>query len=185
MMDLAHLRAALRHVALYDMDLSAAKANLALAGAVFSHPGSRTILMSQWCRNWKPRWKERIFRRDLDRARTDRVRYADLEIPARYGVLQTVGDTTGPGGIREPCDRRRSLRILPEDSEDMSGRLGDQLHQPMSVCTASLLRGAPGLKVFGCCHEVFSTQKLLARKVAEWLNVPKPIAKRSFSISPG
>ena len=31
----------------------------------------------------------------------------DLEIPARYGVVQTVGDTVGPGGLF------RGLRNIP------------------------------------------------------------------------
>ena len=32
---------------------------------------------------------------------------ADLEIPARFGIQQSVGDTTGPGGLS------RSLRNIP------------------------------------------------------------------------
>ena len=31
----------------------------------------------------------------------------DLEIPEKYGIFQTVGDTTGPGGLS------RSLRNIP------------------------------------------------------------------------
>jgi galacturan 1,4-alpha-galacturonidase len=34
---------------------------------------------------------------------------------------------------------------------------------------------APELKVFGCCHEVFSTQRMLARVAAQYLNIDLPL----------
>jgi alpha-galactosidase len=34
---------------------------------------------------------------------------------------------------------------------------------PMSVCTRTLYETFPGIKAFGCCHEVFGTQGLLIR----------------------
>lgn len=34
---------------------------------------------------------------------------------------------------------------------------------PMSVCVRTLYKAFPGIKAFGCCHEVFGTQKLLAK----------------------
>ena len=33
---------------------------------------------------------------------------------------------------------------------------------PMSLCVASLYKTFPEIKAFGCCHEVFGTQKVLA-----------------------
>jgi alpha-galactosidase len=45
---------------------------------------------------------------------------------------------------------------------------------PMSICTRTLTRVAPGLKVFGCCHEVFSTQRMLARLAAQYLKIETP-----------
>jgi alpha-galactosidase len=37
----------------------------------------------------------------------------------------------------------------------------------MSVCTRTLYKEFPGIKAFGCCHEVFNTQKLLATVLEE------------------
>ena len=38
----------------------------------------------------------------------------DLEIPARYGIRQPVGDSVGPGGIcRAPCAAYRSSLTWP------------------------------------------------------------------------
>ena len=39
------------------------------------------------------------------------ARYADLVLPEEYGILQSVGDTTGPGGI---IRARRALPIFFE-----------------------------------------------------------------------
>jgi len=44
----------------------------------------------------------------------------------------------------------------------------------MSICTRTLTRVAPELKVFGCCHEVFSTQSMLARLASQYLGVKLP-----------
>jgi alpha-galactosidase len=44
----------------------------------------------------------------------------------------------------------------------------------MSICTRTLTRVAPELKVFGCCHEVFSTQLMLARLAGQYLEVEVP-----------
>jgi alpha-galactosidase len=44
----------------------------------------------------------------------------------------------------------------------------------MSICTRTLTRVAPELKVFGCCHEVFSTQRMLARIASQYLTIEQP-----------
>jgi alpha-galactosidase/6-phospho-beta-glucosidase family protein len=38
---------------------------------------------------------------------------------------------------------------------------------PMTVCTRSLYKAFPKIKAFGCCHEVFGTQKILAYMLEE------------------
>ena len=43
---------------------------------------------------------------------------------------------------------------------------------PMTICTRTLAKVAPGLKVFGCCHEVFGTQQILAELAQAWLDLP-------------
>lgn len=175
MMDLALSERLCGTLALYDIDASAAEANQALAGAVFSHPGSRTHFDVTIVKELDAALEGADFVVISIEPGPIKYRQADLEIPARYGILQTVGDTTGPGGILRAMRSspifedfgRRILRVCPE-------AWVINYTNPMAVCTASLLRGGPDLKVFGCCHEVFSTQKLLAQKVVEWFGVPKP-----------
>ena len=45
---------------------------------------------------------------------------------------------------------------------------------PMSLCVKTLYEAFPGVKAFGCCHEVFGTQELLAHAAADMLGVPVP-----------
>ena len=88
----------------------------------------------------------------------------DVHAPEQYGIYQSVGDTVGPGGLN------RALRTIP-----MFEEIGRAIMKwaptawilnytnPMSICTRTLYRVFPGIKSFGCCHEVFNTQKLLAK----------------------
>jgi galacturan 1,4-alpha-galacturonidase len=104
-----------------------------------------------------------------------RLRYADLEIPRSHGILQTVGDTTGPGGILRGL---RSVPICEELAHQVAascpGAWVINYTNPLALCVAALAAAEPGLKVFGCCHEVFGTQERLASLVAQWFAVPVP-----------
>ncbi|MBR4013616.1 MAG: alpha-glucosidase/alpha-galactosidase [Clostridia bacterium] len=94
--------------------------------------------------------------------------HSDVHAPEKYGIYQSVGDTSGPGGIV------RALRTIP-----MFEVIGNAIKEccpdawvinytnPMTVCVRTLYRVFPKIKAFGCCHEVFSTQKLLAAALAD------------------
>ncbi|MBI5565550.1 MAG: alpha-glucosidase/alpha-galactosidase, partial [Chloroflexi bacterium] len=45
---------------------------------------------------------------------------------------------------------------------------------PLTICTRTLTRVEPRLKVFGCCHEVYATQRLLAGLVNRYAHEPTP-----------
>ncbi len=88
---------------------------------------------------------------------------SDVHTPEKYGIYQSVGDTTGPGGII------RALRTIPmfevialAIKENCPDAWVINYTNPMTVCVRTLYRVFPEIKAFGCCHEVFSTQKLLA-----------------------
>jgi alpha-galactosidase len=87
----------------------------------------------------------------------------DVHTPENYGIWQPVGDTVGPGGLM------RSLRTIPQFRtiaravrEYAPDAWVVNYTNPMSVCTRALYKEFPQIKAFGCCHEVFNTQKLLA-----------------------
>lgn len=86
----------------------------------------------------------------------------DLEIPAKYGIRQSVGDTTGPGGLS------RALRNIPVAAE--IGRkvleicpnaLFLNYTNPMTVLTRTL--AMQGVKVVGLCHEWIGVREHLAQ----------------------
>jgi len=88
---------------------------------------------------------------------------SDVHAPEKYGIYQSVGDTVGPGGLM------RALRTVPmyvEIAESIKKYAPDtwviNYTNPMTVCTRTLYKVFPGIKAFGCCHEVFSVQRLLA-----------------------
>lgn len=98
----------------------------------------------------------------------------DVHLPERYGIWQSVGDTVGPGGLM------RSLRTVPMFQEIARAIKAHapkawvfNYTNPMTVCTRTLYREFPEIKAFGCCHEVFGTQKLLARAAEEAGLAPK------------
>ena len=102
-------------------------------------------------------------------------RRGDLVLPEKYGILQSVGDTTGPGGIMRA---RRALPMFFSFAKAIEKVCPKawviNYTNPMTLCTAALYKAFPGIKALGCCHEVFHTETFLAEKVAEWFGVPQP-----------
>ena len=92
----------------------------------------------------------------------------DVHAPEKYGIYQSVGDTAGPGGFI------RALRTIPQMREIAAAvrtycpdAWVINYTNPMAVCIGALYREFPEIKAYGCCHEVFGTQKLLAAALAE------------------
>lgn len=92
---------------------------------------------------------------------------SDVHAPEQYGIYQSVGDTTGPGGLL------RSLRTAPMFEEIARavekyspGAWVINYTNPMAQCVRTMYRTFPGIKAFGCCHEVFGTQELLCEALA-------------------
>lgn len=102
-------------------------------------------------------------------------RKGDLLLPEEYGIYQTVGDTTGPGGIMRA---RRALPLFFDFARAIEKYCPDawviNYTNPMTLCTAALFRAWPGIKAMGCCHEVFKTEKALAEFAGQWYGVPVP-----------
>ena len=93
---------------------------------------------------------------------------SDVHTPEKYGIYQPVGDTTGPGGIV------RALRTIPmfeyiakKVEENCPEAWVINYTNPMTLCVAALYRAFPKIKAFGCCHEVFGTQKLLMKAIED------------------
>ena len=97
---------------------------------------------------------------------------SDVHAPEQYGVYQAVGDTVGPGGVI------RALRTIPlymGFAESIRQHCPDawviNYTNPMTVCTRTLYEVFPGIKAFGCCHEVFGVQELAADLARSFLGL--------------
>ena len=86
----------------------------------------------------------------------------DLEIPARYGVVQTVGDTVGPGGLFRGL---RNIPVVVEIARAMENYCADavllNLTNPLTVLTRAVSK-ATSIAAVGLCHELFSTLGMLS-----------------------
>jgi alpha-galactosidase len=88
---------------------------------------------------------------------------SDVHTPEKFGIYQAVGDTVGPGGIIRAM---RAIPIYREFAKKIRECCPDawviNYTNPMTMLTRSLFEAFPGIKAFGCCHEVFSTQMLFS-----------------------
>lgn len=86
----------------------------------------------------------------------------DVEIPRKYGVDQTVGDTLGPGGIFRGL---RSIAVLDGLARDMRELCPEailiQYANPMSI--NCWFTAESGIRTVGLCHSVQHTSQMLAR----------------------
>lgn len=103
------------------------------------------------------------------------ARWADLVLPEEYGILQSVGDTTGPGGI---IRARRALPLFFEFGRQIAKACPEawviNYTNPLTLCTAALYKAFPKINALGCCHEVFHTQNYLAQRASEALSIGVP-----------
>ena len=86
----------------------------------------------------------------------------DLEIPERYGIKQSVGDTVGPGGIMRAL---RNIPVLVGIARDMEDVCPDawmlNITNPMTALCRAVTRETT-IKTVGLCHEVTMAQFMLS-----------------------
>ncbi len=162
-------------IALYDIDEPAAQRTAERGAALFAHPDAQTTFRMTVSKTSEEALRGADFVLLSIQPGPIQMHANDLDIPAKYGIVQTVGDTTGPGGIS------RALRSIPtyvDYAQQIAIYCPDawviNYTNPMTICTQTLYAAFPDIKAFGCCHEVFGTQKRLARLVADYLDVPQP-----------
>jgi alpha-galactosidase len=90
----------------------------------------------------------------------------DLRIPAGYGLRQTIGDTTGVGGVFRALRTFPVLSALTADMREVCPQawlLNYTNPMAMNVWWASVV--APDIKTVGLCHSVYWTAHDLAELV--------------------
>lgn len=90
----------------------------------------------------------------------------DFEIPKKYGLRQTIGDTIGVGGIFRGL---RTIPVLVAIADDMADVCPDAMlmnyANPMAMLPWSVWEGSRFKNVVGLCHSVQNTHDQLARIV--------------------
>ncbi len=175
MTDLALCEHLTGQIALYDINYAAAEANVERGEKLFAHDDAKTHFAIEAFEDLGPALDGADFVFLSIQPGPVRMHANDLDIPAEYGIVQPVGDTVGPGGLS------RALRAVPL-YEHFAHQI--MLHcpeawainytNPMTVCTRALYAAEPDIQAFGCCHEVFGTQWLLAHLVEKYLDVERP-----------
>jgi alpha-galactosidase len=86
----------------------------------------------------------------------------DLEIPAKYGIRHSVGDSVGPAGIIRAL---RNIPIFLDLARDMEQVCPDawllNLTNPMTTITRSVNRES-SINAIGLCHEITIMQFMLS-----------------------
>ena len=162
MMDLAMDPSMCGTVRLYDIDRSAAERNEIIGNKISAHKDA----VSRWHYEVSDSLEAALRGADfvvisILPGTFDEMR-SDVHLPERVGVWQPVGDTVGAGGFM------RAMRTIPmyvNIAEAIRDYAPDawviNYTNPMSLCVRTLYEVFPQIKAFGCCHEVFGTQKLL------------------------
>lgn len=168
MSDLAAVEDMCGSVYLYDIDFDAAKKNEKIGNGIKDVEGCKSV--------WNYKAVETIGEAlegsdfvviSILPGTFDEME-SDVHLPEKYGIYQSVGDTAGAGGIL------RALRTIPmfeEIAENIKKYCPEawviNYTNPMTMCVKTLYRVFPQIKAFGCCHEVFGTQKFLAKALDE------------------
>ena len=168
MSDLANAEDISGDVALYDIDLQAAKNNEIIGNMVKDAQGCKSVWNYKAYENIGDALTDADFVVISIMPGTFDEMHSDVHAPEKYGIYQSVGDTAGPGGII------RALRTIPM-FEEIALAIKEycpnawviNYTNPMAVCVGTLYKTFPEIKAFGCCHEVFGTQKLLVQALEE------------------
>ncbi|HEY7630477.1 MAG TPA: alpha-glucosidase/alpha-galactosidase [Thermoleophilaceae bacterium] len=90
----------------------------------------------------------------------------DFQIPAKYGLRQTIGDTIGVGGVFRGL---RTIPVIVAIANDMADVCPDALllnyANPMAMLTWAVWEGSRFSNVVGLCHSVQNTHDELAEIV--------------------
>jgi alpha-galactosidase/6-phospho-beta-glucosidase family protein len=102
----------------------------------------------------------------------------EITIAESFGLYFPVGDTVGaPGLVRGLRTAITYAGFAEAIASICPNAWVINYTNPMAICTRTLTRVSPNLKAFGCCHEVFATQRMLAGLVSRSLGLSSPPAR--------
>ena len=184
MTDLAREEKLSGEIRLYDIDKKAAENNEKIG----NHISSRKEAVGKWKYVVKDTLEEALTGADfvvisIMPGTFDEME-SDVHTPERLGIYQSVGDTAGPGGIIRALRTLPMFREFAEAIRDYSPNAWViNYTNPMTLCVKMLYHVFPEIKAFGCCHEVFGTQNVLAGILKKEGYVTGDVERRDIQVN--
>ncbi|MBI5032189.1 MAG: alpha-glucosidase/alpha-galactosidase [Chloroflexi bacterium] len=184
MFDLALCPDLTGNVALYDIDAESARLNERFGNWLQEQPN----VVSRWRHETVGSLDEALRGADFVvlsiQPGTLEIMADEIAIAEKHGMFFPVGDTTGAPGLVRGL---RCATIYQEFAHRIAAMCPQawviNYTNPMTICTRTLTRVEPKLKVFGCCHEVFSTQRLLGSLAEKYLNVSPAPSRHEIQVN--
>ncbi|NLM70130.1 MAG: alpha-glucosidase/alpha-galactosidase [Firmicutes bacterium] len=139
--------------ALFDIDLQRLKESEQMLNAINANTGNHGKIVAYTDRKEALRGADYVINA-VQIGGYEPCTVIDFEVPKKYGLRQTIGDTIGIGGIF------RALRTIPvmfDFARDMEEVCPDawflNYTNPMAMITGAMLRYT-GIKTVGLCHSV-------------------------------
>jgi galacturan 1,4-alpha-galacturonidase len=176
MFDLARCPDLSGRMVLHDIDRDSAQLNEQLGNWLQNQPG----VVSRWKYETASNLEEAL--RDADFVVISiqpgklELMGEEIALAEENGMFFPVGDTTGAPGLNRGLRSAAIFAGFARTIESICPKAWIiNYTNPMSICTRALAKVAPALNVFGCCHEVFNTQKMLAGLVGRYWGIdPAP-----------
>lgn len=154
--------------ALYDIDLERLKESETMLKAINNNTGNHGKIVAYTDRKAALKDADYVINA-IQVGGYEPCTVTDFEVPKKYGLRQTIGDTLGIGGIF------RALRTLPvmfDFAADIEEQCPDawllNYTNPMSILTGAMLRYT-GVKTIGLCHSV----QICADHLLKHLDLPR------------
>jgi alpha-galactosidase/6-phospho-beta-glucosidase family protein len=101
----------------------------------------------------------------------------DIEVPARHGIAQTVGDSVGPGGVLRALRHVPELVAIARDVAELApGAILVNYSNPLTANVRAIAAQTP-VRVIGLCHGTMHTLGALAAD----LGVPRDEVHATFA----
>jgi len=153
--------------ALYDIDLKRLKESEQMLNAINNNTGGYGKIVAYTDRKEALRNADYVINA-IQVGGYEPCTVTDFEVPKKYGLRQTIGDTIGIGGIFRAL---RTIPVLEDFARDMEEVCPDawflNYTNPMSILTGYMQRYT-GIKTVGLCHSV----QVCAENLLKHLDMP-------------
>lgn len=141
------------HIALYDIDLQRLKESETMLRNINENNGNHAKIVAYTDRREALKDADYVVNA-IQVGGYEPCTVIDFEVPKKYGLRQTIGDTLGIGGIFRAL---RTIPVMLDFARDMEDVCPDawflNYTNPMAMVTGAMLR-ATGIKTVGLCHSV-------------------------------